>query len=104
MIRISFPIRFRCFLIIIMFGFIFAGCKKGVCKEESEIRAVIVTAKYCYNPYPSSYYFEGSDSIGVSIYFAGQIFNNTSDTVYIPNRKLGFLNNHADWQIGRAHV
>ena len=102
MIRISFPIKFQCFLIIIMSGFIlFTGCRKESNEEKSGIRAVIVTAKYCYTDY-YNYFHPNShrqDSIGVNIYFAGEIFNNTLDTIYIPNRKLGFLNNHADWHL-----
>lgn len=73
--------------------FVLVSCnqnKESQNKEKNDIEGMLITAKYCYRDYPPSYYFEGSDSIGVNIYFAGRIWNHTSDTLYIPNRELKF--------------
>jgi len=90
----------RTFQKYLCIGFLFIitipiGCNRNKSVQEQEevkegIKSLLVTAKYCYNDYPPSYYFEGSDSIGVNIYFAGQLWNYTADTLYIPNRELKF--------------
>ena len=87
----------------LLISFLFlAGCNyEKEEKEKKNIEGIIVTAKYCYNDYPFSYYFEGSDSIGVNIYFAGQIFNNTADTLRIPSRQLDFYGKY-DVPIGES--
>ena len=77
------------FLIIILF----VSCNQNI-KEKKDIETLIITAKYCFLDYTPSYYFEGSDSIGVNIYFAGRIRNNTEGTFYIPNRELKFLDRY----------
>ena len=65
-------------------------------KEKKGIESILATARYCYNDYPPSYYFDGSDSIGVNFYFAGQLFNHTTDTFYMPNRELKFFKRYDD--------
>jgi len=85
---ISYCYKYVLFLVL---AFLFnCNAKNKNIREMKEMEAILITAKYCYNDYPPSYYFEGSDSIGVNIYFAGRIFNNTTDTFYIPNRELKF--------------
>lgn len=60
--------------------------KANIMQEKKDVEATIVTAKYSarYNPK-----FEKD---GINIYFAGTIENNTLDTLYIPNKALGFNN------------
>ena len=100
---IKIKLKFCQVLAIAMFGFaLVSSCGKAENQRENKIgnkeedkvetgvKAILVTAKYCYNDYPPSYYFKGSDSIGVSIYFAGQIFNYTEDTLHIPSRQPYF--------------
>lgn len=74
--------------VFLVISILLVGCSQE--KEKKDIESILVTAKYCYNSYPPSHYFEGSDSIGVNFYFAGQLFNNTTDTFYMPDRELKF--------------
>lgn len=76
------------FIISLVSVSIFIGCKSKqseTFEKEDNVKGVLVTAKYC-NRFSPKY---GID--GVNIYFAGRIFNNTSDTFYMPDRNLSFF-------------
>jgi len=83
--------KYLCIGFLLIITMVACNQNKGTQEEVKEgIKSLLITAKYCYNDYPPSYYFEGSDSIGVNIYFAGQLWNYTADTLYLPNRELKF--------------
>lgn len=63
--------------------------KTSVLEQQKDVKAILVTAKYC-NRFSPKY-----ETDGINIYFAGGIKNNTEDTIYIPNKDLGFADQYS---------